>query len=91
MTSKATSQECYSIWLPATKQGDRVDLELNEKLNNGSAPYHGKLSVLLEWHAQDPVDDFERNRNDVIQKWQGNRNPFIDNPEWAVMIWEQAE
>jgi len=69
------------------EQGDKVDLELNEKLNNGSNPYHGKLSVLLEWHLQDPVDEIERNRNNVIQKWQGNRNPFIDHPEFAELIW----
>ena len=72
------------------EKGDRVDLELNEKLNNGSAPYHGKLSILLQWHLQDPVDEFERNRNDVIEKWQGNRNPFIDHPEWAELIWGQV-
>ncbi|MFJ7934395.1 endonuclease [Sporosarcina sp. NPDC096371] len=71
------------------EQGDKVDLELNEKLNNGSAPYHGKLSTLLKWHLQDPVDAFERNRNNVIQKWQGNRNPFIDHPEWVQLIWQQ--
>ena len=70
--------------------GDRVDLELNEKLNNGSAPFHGKLSVLLEWHEQDPVDEFELNRNNVIQEWQGNRNPFIDHPEWVELIWGEA-
>lgn len=69
------------------EQGDRVDLELNDRVNNSKNPYHGKLSVLLEWHKQDPVDDFERNRNNVIQKWQGNRNPFIDHPEWAELIW----
>lgn len=72
------------------EKGDKVDLELNDKLNNGSNPYHGKLSVLLKWHAQDPVDAFERNRNNVIQKWQGNRNPYIDHPEWVKLIWEQS-
>ncbi|SDM36939.1 hypothetical protein SAMN05518871_10155 [Psychrobacillus sp. OK028] len=72
------------------EQGDKVDLELNEKLGNGSAPYHGKLSTLLKWHEQDPVDEFERNRNNTIQKWQGNRNPFIDHPEWVNLIWQQA-
>lgn len=70
--------------------GDRVDLELNDKVNNGSTPYHGKLSVLLEWHKLDPVDAFERNRNEIIQELQGNRNPFIDHPEWAESIWKQG-
>ncbi|SEI83834.1 hypothetical protein SAMN04488127_0586 [Bhargavaea ginsengi] len=68
------------------EEGDRVDLELNERVNNGSAPYHGKLSVLLEWHEMDPVSEYEQNRNDVIFEIQGNRNPFIDNPEWAESI-----
>ncbi|MFE8696425.1 endonuclease [Cytobacillus sp. FJAT-53684] len=69
------------------EKGDKVDLELNEKLGNGSAPYHGKLSTLLKWHQMDPVDDFEKNRNEVIFKIQGNRNPFIDHPEWVSEIW----
>jgi endonuclease I len=37
--------------------GDLVDLKLNEQMNHGSAPYHGKLSVLLEWHEQGPVSE----------------------------------
>ncbi len=69
------------------EQGDRVDLELNEQVNNGKTPYHGKLSILLEWHEQDPVSEWEQNRNDKIEDIQGNRNPFIDNPEWADDIW----
>ncbi|WP_231745122.1 endonuclease [Lysinibacillus sp. F5] len=68
--------------------GDKVDLELNEKDNNGTAPYHGKLSVLLQWHKQDPVDDYEKQRNNRIYEIQGNRNPFIDHPEWVELIWK---
>ncbi|MCY7947492.1 endonuclease [Bacillus atrophaeus] len=64
------------------------DLELNDKTGNGSSPYHGKQSVLLEWNKQDPVDDSERRRNDIIyDEFQHNRNPFIDHPEWADEIW----
>lgn len=47
----------------------------------------GQFSVLLQWHEQDPVDDFERNRNEVIYSYQGNRNPFIDYPDFAELIW----
>ena len=47
----------------------------------------GFLSDLLEWNLQDPVDDFERNRNNVIYSYQGNYNPFIDYPEFATLIW----
>lgn len=65
------------------------DLELNNQVNNGSAPYHGKLSVLLEWHEEDPVDDLERRRNEIIYTdYQHNRNPFIDHPEWVAEIWD---
>jgi endonuclease I len=65
-----------------------ADLEMNDQVNNGSAPAMGRLSVLLDWHAADPPDAFERNRNDVIfEDWQHNRNPFIDHPEWAGAIW----
>ncbi|MEI2391429.1 endonuclease [Priestia megaterium] len=67
---------------------DEPDLELNNTVNNGAAPYHGKLSVLLQWNAQDPVDDRERRRNDIIYSdYQHNRNPFIDHPEWVNEIW----
>ncbi len=64
------------------------DLEPNDSVSNGSAPYIGKLSVLKEWHEQDPPDSFEQRRNDVIfESYQHNRNPFIDHPEWVEAIW----
>ena len=43
--------------------------------------------LLLEWNQEDPVSDFELTRNDVIYSFQGNRNPFIDNPYLATLIW----
>ena len=41
----------------------------------------------MQWHLDDSVSDAERQRNDVIHSWQGNRNPFIDRPEFANQIW----
>jgi endonuclease I len=63
------------------------NLELNNSVN-GSTPWHGKLSILLQWNAEDPPSSFEQRRNDVIyESYQHNRNPFIDHPEWAGAIW----
>lgn len=65
-----------------------ADLELNDSVDNGTAPYHGRLSVLRSWHQQDPPDAFEQRRNEVIYtSYQHNRNPFIDHPEWVSAIW----
>lgn len=48
----------------------------------------GKLTLLLQWHKEDPVSSFERQRNDAIFDLQGNRNPFIDRPEYVHLMWE---
>ena len=45
------------------------------------------MQMLLEWHEADPVDDFELQRNERCYSVQKNRNPFIDHPEFADMIW----
>ncbi len=39
--------------------------------------------ILLAWHEQDPVTEWERHRNAAIFDRQGNRNPFIDHPALA--------
>ena len=72
-------------------EGSEPDLQIIDYLpsnNNTSDPVHAKLSDLLLWHIEDPVDDWERNRNDIIYyDYQNNRNPFIDRPEFAQLIW----
>ncbi|TNJ45365.1 endonuclease [Tamlana fucoidanivorans] len=47
----------------------------------------GTLELFLKWNVEDPVSDFEKQRNQVIFGAQGNRNPFIDNPYLATLIW----
>ena len=67
---------------------------------NGSVTFSGNYTVsgnfglskygvalLLKWHRQDPVSQKEIDRNNGIQKTQGNRNPFIDYPYLAEYIW----
>ncbi len=56
------------------------------------------IDLLLEWNVEDPVSDFEKQRNTYHENTsntyaQGNRNPFIDNPAFATSIWggTQAE
>ena len=66
------------------------DLQMTESLPTASdqSPFHGRLSTLIEWNREDPVDDWERNRNDIIYtQFQHNRNPYIDHPELIEYIW----
>ncbi len=62
-------------------------LELVDGYPDGNVGQFGDLQTLLEWHRNDPPDDFEMNRNNVIYNWQFNRNPFIDQPEMVEYIW----
>ncbi|EJL75942.1 endonuclease [Chryseobacterium populi] len=48
------------------------------------------ISMLLQWHLQDPVSQRETDRNNAIYTIQKNRNPFIDNPQWVTSIWIQT-
>ncbi len=47
------------------------------------------IDMLLRWNEQDPVSEKEKERNEVIyDDYQHNRNPFVDHPEYARMIWD---
>lgn len=57
-------------------------------VGSGSNTYSQDMpNIFLEWNEEDPVSQYEINRNTVLQNMQGNRNPFIDNPYLATMIW----
>ena len=63
------------------------DLDVVNGYPDGNVGEFGDLATLLQWHQNDPPDDFEMNRNNVIYNWQMNRNPFIDQPELVDYIW----
>ncbi|SNT11747.1 Endonuclease I [Actinoplanes regularis] len=68
------------------------DLEVDDATSRDKGPRIGRLSALLRWNAGDPPDHFERNRNEVIfSRYQHNRNPFIDHPEWVDAIFGTAQ
>ena len=73
------------------------DLELTDDLNlisasqtgsNESLAYMGLLSVLITWHNSDAVDIYEHQHNEAVENGQGNRNPFVDHPEWVQCVFE---
>ncbi|MFA8299856.1 MAG: endonuclease [Hyphomicrobiales bacterium] len=43
--------------------------------------------VLYQWHLADPVDSKERDRNNKVETYQGDRNPYIDHPEYVGRAW----
>ncbi len=55
--------------------------------SSGSTSTIGKISTLLKWHLEEPPTASEIYRNQKAYEIQGNRNPFIDHPEWATKIY----
>lgn len=56
----------------------------------GTGPTQGStdmLQLFLQWNVEDPVSFYEDQRNDYLETAYGNRNPFIDNPVLATIIW----
>ena len=65
------------------------DFDANDILTNTSFPgiQSWELEVLKQWHTNDPVSQREIDRNNAAYTYQGNRNPFIDQPEYVALIW----
>lgn len=71
-------------------------LPKNVGYGNTVANDSNMIDLFLEWNADDPVSEYEENRNDYLENLsntygQGNRNPFIDNPYLATRIWDGPE
>ena len=60
----------------------------DDDANNGKKVIES-LDTLLKWCKSDPVDTWEMTRNDEVQNVQGNRNVFIDYPEYAWLVFGQ--
>lgn len=64
------------------------DADNPSSTNKNQRPTMGKLSLLLKWNLEYPVDDSEIQRNSVLDgQYRFCRNVFIDHPEYATAIW----
>ncbi|MBO7156391.1 MAG: endonuclease [Clostridia bacterium] len=68
-----------------TRWGNQYNLKF--VLGKGSNKTIGDIEDLMKWHLQEPPTAEEKARNEAVYKVQGNRNPFIDHPEYAEMIY----
>ncbi len=78
---------CYedqiSSWQTLNTNGDTV---LDGSANKVFEQWY--LNLMFAWHNADPVSQKEIDRNNAIYPVQGNRNPYIDHPEWVYTVWQ---
>ena len=67
--------------------GLETDPQLVAYNNTTTTNNDGMPDMFLKWNVQDKVSEFEKVRNEIIAETQGSRNPFIDNPYLATLIW----
>lgn len=83
---------CYMATRYDGSEANTTDLELVEEPPasvSGNPPQMGRLSALLLWNRLHPPGEWERRRNQIVfAAFQGNRNPFVDFPEFADAIYE---
>lgn len=75
----------------ATRYEDRVSGWRHAMLDGSRDQVYAKwfITLLVKWHNQDPISKHEIKRNEAGYQFQGNRNPFIDHPEWVGKIWSK--
>lgn len=83
----------YEDKLPGFNHSTNINPAIDRSPFDGTAERafdSAYISMLIQWHTQDPVSQREINRNNAIYAIQNNRNPFIDNPQWVNAIWAQT-
>ena len=83
ITYRGDSARIVFYCVVANEQLSLID-ETSDNKNNKTM---GKLSDLIKWHLEYPILQREMNRNEGAEYLQGNRNPFIDHPEYVCKIW----
>jgi len=67
------------------------DLELVESGSTIGCRCMGQLADLRRWHLEDDVSADEKRRHEAAFAFQGNRNPFVDHPEWVADVWDHLD
>ncbi|MFK7951574.1 MAG: endonuclease [Ekhidna sp.] len=78
------------FYMSTRYENEQLDLELVDRISFSGDPELGVLFTLIRWHEQDPVDDTERARHEGVFGYQGNRNPYVDHPEFVSDIFGSA-
>lgn len=78
----------YESQLQSFSSGNMLDTSNSPTSWKGIVQW--ELDVLLAWNALDPVSPTEISRNNATYVFQGNRNPYIDNPNYVNLVWGTA-
>lgn len=71
-----------------TRWGNKFNLQFVD--GAGHSKTIGDFKTLMKWHLEELPTQEEINRNQAVYEIQGNRNPFIDHPEYAAYIYSEA-
>ena len=63
------------------------DADSHSTSNNNPDNLMGNINTLIKWHFAYTPNEYEMNRNNGAEYLQGNRNPFVDHPEYVAKIW----
>lgn len=74
-------------WGDNYKDDSGCGLKFTTETDNTNPKLIGNIATLIKWHLEEPPTEEEKTRNEEVYKIQGNRNPFIDHPEYAERIY----